>query len=413
MTAASDHGTKLSAACLRDACAQACPEVGIELAGAVNLPCRLPHQPAWHGWLESGRHAQLAYLSRDPAGRADPTRSNPWARSLLVFAQRYTAGWSPQDASGKVGARPGRPWTEGVARYARGLDYHQVLLAGIETVIARLAGEVPDLRAHPAVDTGPYLEREYAWLAGLGFFGKNTCLIHERLGSGLFLGVALTNAHVIGLPSGGVPASEPLWAVIPRGQKSRGSWRSGRDPDNLPHGSGLDASVASRCGRCRLCLDACPTGALDASFRLDATRCIATWTIEWRGQAPADRRYQQGGWVFGCDICQSVCPWNHKAAARGTGPPIRTEYSDLATHAEVDLSALVRVSEAEFRRRFRHTPLWRAHPGGMRRNCLTVAANTRQRELVEEVLRADRQHPDFELTALLKWAQEQVREAEP
>ena len=166
-----------------------------------------------------------------PTGRADPTRNNPWARSLLVFAQRYTDGLA-RGRSGTRFRRSGRDrrqsaWTSRVARYARGLDYHDVLLKDIKSVARGIEGRFPDWRRSPSTDTGPYLEREYAWLAGLGFLGKNTCLIHEKLGSGLFLGVALTNLDIDGLVSG-QPAGEPLYAVTPRRRPP--ATKGGRQP---------------------------------------------------------------------------------------------------------------------------------------------------------------------------------------
>ncbi|MHB8080281.1 MAG: epoxyqueuosine reductase, partial [Candidatus Krumholzibacteriia bacterium] len=281
-----------------------CPPRGIALAGAVALPCPLPHADAFHAWLADGRHAGLAYLARDPAARVEPTVQRPWARALLVFAQRYAAGWSPDDRSPWDGAAPGRPWTDGVARYARGRDYHDLLLADVKGVVDGLRRALGRFRAHAAVDTGPYLEREYAWLAGLGFIGRNRCLIHERLGSGLFLGVAAVGLAIDGLPAAGTPAAAPLWGEAPRAAAA-GARRDG------------GPAPASRCGSCRLCQAACPTGALDTPFTLDANRCLSTWTIEWRGRPPAGGEAAQGGRLFGCDICQAVCPWNPRAARAG------------------------------------------------------------------------------------------------
>jgi epoxyqueuosine reductase len=221
---------------------------------------------------------------------------------------------------------------------------------------------MPGLAAFPATDTGPYLEREYAWLAGLGFLGKNTCLIHEKLGSGLFLGVALTNLEIDGLPPGPEPQAEPLYALTPRRRRA---------PTRL---------LASHCGTCTACLEACPTNALLPEGGLDARRCISTWTIEWRGQAPPESRSAQGGLLFGCDICQSVCPWNQRAAERVAPTPVRDEYAPLPEHQELRLADLARMNDAEFRRRFRRTPLWRAHPEGMRRNAAVVQANLAAKE---------------------------------
>ncbi len=376
-----------TAARLAELLARECPPRRIDLAGAVALPRRLPHAAAWRDWLAGERHAGLAYLAREPEDRADPRRRHPWARSLLVVAQRYADGWAADDPRPRlgVGAVPPGPgdWLAGVSRYARGADYHDVLLADLRGLLDALAGALPGLRAHPAVDTGPYLEREWAWLAGLGFLGRNTCLIHEKLGSGLFLGIAVTNLEVEGLGEGPAaepaakaaaePAAEPLYGIVPRR-------RNRREAAGPLSGSARGSAPATRCGTCRLCLDACPTGALEAPHRLDARLCISTWTIEWRGAAPPGRRAEQGGLVFGCDICQAVCPWNRRAAGRDGPagwnlPPPRPEYEALPAHGELRLADLIDLDDDEFRRRFRRTPLWRAHPDGLRRNARLAAAN--------------------------------------
>ncbi len=374
--------------------AAACPDRRIDLAGALPLPIELPHAGVFRTWLATGRHAGLAYLARDPAERCDPSRHTPWARTLLVFAQRYTDGWPGDDPSPQDGAARGRPWTDGVARYARGLDYHDVLLEDVRSVLGALKAVFPGLRARPAVDTGPYLERELAWLAGLGFWGKNTCLIHERFGSGFFLAVAPTNLVVADLMLPGTPA--PLFAAV-GGERPR-------PPSPAP---------ASRCGRCTRCLDACPTGALRGPFELDAGLCIATWSIEWQGRAPAGRRGEQGGRLFGCDVCQAVCPWNQRAARRagGSAPP-RAVYRTLPEHGEIGLQELLGVPSDVFRRRFRRTPLWRAHPEGMRRNALVVAANTGRRELVRELHRLAMDDPDAEVRAVAGWALARLEQEE-
>ncbi|MCB1183643.1 DUF1730 domain-containing protein [bacterium] len=330
-----------------------CPGNRIDLAGAVALPCEQPHRARWRRWLEAGHHADLDYVTRDPARREDPTLANPWARTLLVFGQRYTDGWPAAPDLMQAQA----PWTERVARYARGRDYHDVLLGDIRQVLRGLEKALPGLAAFPSTDTGPYLEREYAWLAGLGFLGRNSCLIHEKLGSGLFLGVALTNLAVPDLGPADAPQAEPLYHLVRRRR---------REPLR---------TLASHCGSCTACLEACPTGALSLDGGLDARACISTWTIEWRGGTPPDRRREQGGLLFGCDLCQSVCPWNARAAERKFPSALRDEYRTLPAHAELDLADLAAITDDEFRRRFRRTPLWRAHPDGLRRNAAVVREN--------------------------------------
>lgn len=371
---------------LREILAQACRAHQVDLCGVVGLPRSLPHAAAWFDWLEAGKHGDLDYLLRAPHDRADPTRERPWARTLLVFGQRYTAGWAPQEE------RESDEWILGVARYARGLDYHNVLRGAIRRITGALRHELhrtgviaaeAELRAVDAVDAGPFLEREYAWLAGLGFFGKNTLLIHPQLGSGLFLGVALLELEVTGL------ADAPRPLIGPPA-------RSPSTPDGM----------ASLCGNCSLCQDHCPTGALDTPFVLDAHLCLATWSIEWQGRAPAAQRDRQGDQLFGCDICQQVCPWNHKALRRPVGEPPRADYDVLAEHAEVDLGDLIGMDAETFRERFRRTPLWRAHPEGMRRNALVVSANTGRRDLLPAIRAAADRDPDEYVREVARWALE-------
>ncbi len=336
--------------------AELCPDHRIDLAGAVALPCPLPHADRWRAFVAEDRHAGLEYLTRDPAGRLDPTLRTPWGRTLLVFAHRYTDGWPAAGVDPSAGARPdpgaGAPWIARVARYARGLDYHDVFLRDIKAVLQGLRRTWPRLRAHAATDTGPYLEREYAWLAGLGFLGRSTCLIHEKLGSGLFLGVALTNLQVADLPPAGTPATEPLYGSAARRRRA------------------IPVAPVTRCGSCTACIDACPTQALLPGGGMDARRCISTWTIEKRGELPPGS--DAGGLLFGCDVCQEVCPWNVLAAAHPAAAPPRAEYQPLPGHAELSLADLADLADDEFRRRMRRTPLWRAHPDGLRRNARRV-----------------------------------------
>ena len=330
---------------------------------------------AWRRWLDRGLDGELDYLRRTREERADPRRRNPWARSLLVFGQRYTDGW-PAPADDEA-----RGWVRGVARYAHGRDYHEVLLGAVKAVLAGLREAWPELRAHPAVDTGPYLERAWAERAGLGFVGKNTCLIHETLGSGFFLAVAPTSLEIDRWDA----APHPLYQLSERGALPR---------------PGTD-----RCGSCTRCLEACPTAAFPEPRVLDAGRCLSTWTIEWQGRAPAQERPAQGGRLFGCDVCQQVCPWNARAqrvAAERSAP--REAYRPLADHAQVGLAELIALDAARFRERFRRTPLWRAHPEGLRRNALVVAANTGRVDLLDEVRRVAREDPDARVREVAAWA---------
>lgn len=364
--------------------AELCPPQRIDLAGAVALPVELPHRDAWLAWIARGEHADLDYLARDPFGRADPTRRDPWIRTLLVFAQRYTDGWPADDPAPRSGLGAGGAWTDGVARYARGDDYHVVLRGAVDAVLEGLRASWPGFAGRSYVDTGPFLEREYALLAGLGFTGKNTCFIHESLGSGLFLAVAPTNLELVDLPP--PAAAAPLYAAAPR------------------RGAPLDPAAATRCGHCRRCLDACPTGALREPFRLDANLCISTWTIEWQGQTPPSGRAQQGGLLFGCDICQSVCPWNQRAV-RGAGIAAPHDaYAPLAAWRDLDLADLLDPDPRRFAARFRRSPLWRSHPEGLRRNVLVAAAGARRRDLLPRVREVAQADPDPLVREVAAWA---------
>ncbi len=297
---------------------------------------------------------------------------------MLVFGQRYTDGWPEEDQA---------TWLHGVARYARGLDYHDVFLKSVKGVLHELRTAHSGMVAFPATDTGPYLERDWAEQAGLGFVGKNTCLIHETLGSGLFLAVAPSNLTITDLET----APHPLYQVADRGS------RPGPDTD--------------RCGRCTHCLDACPTNAILEPRLLDAGRCLSTWTIEWHGRAPAGQRHQQGDHLFGCDICQQVCPWNGKALRKADQRPgPRAEYAPLADHQSLDWPALLTITSDTFRQRFRRTPLWRAHPAGLRRNALVVAANQGRTDLLPIVRRLAQEDDDPEVRDLAAWAVQQLED---
>lgn len=266
-------------------------ELGFDLVGVA------PIGPSEHGayyrrWLAEGRHGEMAYLAREDAVRArlDPASAWPDLRSAIVVAR----GYDPGDDGAAVDASRGA-----IARYARGRDYHKVLRKDLLELLGWLEGEVgrelPAARAY--VDTGPVLERELARRAGLGWFGRNTMLVHPRRGSFFFLASLLVELEL--------ERDAPF--------------------------------EATRCGTCAACVDACPTGALLGRDEIgapviDATRCIAYLTIEQKGPIPRELRPRIGNRVFGCDVCQEVCPFNRKFsepttapafAARGPGEPPR------------------------------------------------------------------------------------------
>jgi epoxyqueuosine reductase len=217
-----------------------------------------------------------------------------------------------------------------VSRYAWGADYHDVILGKLNQLAEWIQGQVEQRLAYRAyVDTGPLLERELAQQAGLGWIGKNTNLIHPRMGSYFFLGELLLALEL-----------EP------------------------------DAPFANdRCGSCTACLNACPTGALTAPRTLDARRCISYLTVEHREAIPEQTRPLIGDWVFGCDVCQEVCPWNRRFARPTREPAFRSR------RATLDLVEVLALDEDAFRSRFRETPVWRARRSGLLRNAAVVLGN--------------------------------------
>jgi len=297
--------------------------MGFDLVG-VTHPAPSTHFAFYTDYLARGYHGKMAYLAR-PDGvekRANPRRLMPRARSIVAVGMNYYTGRSP----------PTKGLRGRVARYAWGADYHAVLTERLHQLAAWIAERVGQPVAHRVyVDTGPLLERELAQRAGLGWIGKNTCLIHPHLGSYLFLGELLLDLEL-----------EP-------------------DPP----------FAADRCGTCTACLDACPTGALVAPNTLDARRCISYLTIEHRGSIPAELRPSLGDWVFGCDVCQQVCPWNLRFARPTREPAFAPRPGQVAP----DLIELLALDDAGFRARFRDTPLWRARRGGLARNAAAVLGN--------------------------------------
>jgi epoxyqueuosine reductase len=259
-------------------------------------------------------------MRRHAAARRHPASVLPEVRSVVMVGMSY----APQ----APGLQP-RGLTR-IARYALGADYHDVLRQRLNQLLAWVQGEVPGCRGRGVVDTAPLLERDFARRAGLGWFGKNTMLLDKRRGSYFFLGALLLDL--------------------------------GLKPDP-PH-------QASHCGTCTACLDACPTQAFVAPGLLDSRRCLSYLTIELKGSVPEAMRPAMRDWLFGCDVCQEVCPWNRKAPP-ATEPALRPRPDLLA----VDPLEVLALSEDEFRRRFRATALWRTRRRGLLRNAALILGN--------------------------------------
>jgi len=328
----------------------------------VARPGTSEHGAFFRRWLAEGFAGGMGYLAREESlvRRMEPTRSLPEARSVIVVADHY----DPIDAPGV----PDDPSRAVVARYARGRDYHQVLLNKLEELRDWLTSQSGQEGHRCYVDTGPLLERELARRAGLGWFGRNTMLIHPRRGSYFFLGVLLTSVDL-----------EP-------------------DPP----------FEADHCGSCTACLDACPTGALlgrddRGAPVMDARLCISYLTIENRGSIPEALRPPMGNRVFGCDICQEVCPWTGKFAAEQEGDP---EYRARAWPADragtlplpdlrgpklVDFTRrILAMSGKEYRRVFRDSPLSRPGRKGMLRNLCVALGNWGEAEALPVLAEAAR-----------------------
>lgn len=293
--------------------------VGFDLC-RVAPAVQAPHAEAFHAWLREGGHGSMAWMARDPERRADPRRVLPDARSVVVLALNYWQGAPPA-------TRPGEPAVGRVARYAWGDDYHDLIGDGLRTLDAFLAAHGGAQKSY--VDTGPVLERDVAALAGIGWHGKSTMLLHPRLGTWFFLAAILTTLEL--------PSDDPL-------------------PD--------------RCGSCTRCIAACPTNAITAAHHLDARRCISYLTIENKGPIPEEFRAAMGDRIYGCDDCLDACPWNRFAAvsreATFAARPHTTAWP---------LRDFLALDDDAFRKLFRNSPIKRIKRRGFLRNVCVALGN--------------------------------------
>ena len=271
-------------------------------------------------WIEAGYAGEMSYISDRIDAYRHPAGVLSGVRSIIVLAMPYSAANSDPQQQQQLTGR--------IARYAHsGVDYHDLLHPKLKQLCNQIRMAVPGSHSRGVVDTAPLMEREVAQLAGLGWRGKNTLLLNQQLGSYFMLACLLTDLDL---------------------------------PADLPHES-------AHCGTCTACLDACPTSAFPAPGVLDASRCISYLTIEHRGRIPLDLRDGIGNWLFGCDVCQEVCPWNRR--------PSRASSIAENPMDHLALESLFDLTEEQFRKRFRATPLWRVRRRGILRNAAIVLGN--------------------------------------
>ena len=346
-----------------------CEQHGLTPCGVVAAQRDPAVEHSYRAWLEAGRHGSMAYLERHAPFKADPEALLPGCRTVLVVALGYyqTPGrpWTgteqepPSDAAGAAGR---------IAQYAWGRDYHKLLRSRLRALARGLAEQFPEAEFRAGVDATPLLETHYAVAAGVGFRGKHTLAINAEHGSWFFIGELLTTLVI------------------------------GEGPKPAP----------KRCGTgCTFCIDVCPTKAIVAPYQLDARRCISYLTIEHRGPVPEELRPAVGDWLFGCDLCQEVCPWTVRAQA--------TPEPDLLTWRAGDTQALAPLlalrDHDDLTARFAGSPLMRAGRDRLVRNACTVAGNRHARELLPQ-LRSLMQDPDRGVAEHARWAVAQITAAE-
>jgi epoxyqueuosine reductase len=303
--------------------------LGFDLVGIARADA-LRYADYFRTWLDDGRAGEMAYLARRVDERTEPANYLPGAVSAVCVAMNYYAPLEPVPQA--EAARHGR-----VARYALGDDYHELIKPRLYDLADWLRETIPGARTRAAVDTAPVMERELAARAGVGWVGKNTCVINPQVGSWLLLGEVLTTA-------------------------------------DLPP----DDAVADHCGSCTRCLDACPTGAITAPYQLDARRCISYLTIEHIGSdIPEELRARMGDWLYGCDVCQDVCPHNRKAPPT-TDPALQPRFKT----GSLDAAEVLAWTPDDYRDKLRGSAMRRVKLPVLQRNAQIVAANLGARQVV-------------------------------
>ncbi len=370
-------------------------ELGFDLVGIAPADMA-PHAHEYAEWVAGGLMGEMAYLSRDPDRRSDPRQVLPGAQSVIVVGlSHYTL-----ELTDDVKHDPSRGL---IARYAWGVDYHEVMTPRLRE-LAQFVQEETGARYKVYVDTGPVLERDWALAAGLGFIGKNTCLIHPRMGSWLFLGVVITDVDLEIDQPPSLRAAQRRSNLMP----DQTEIASSQPFDSATLRSGTLLAIPEGrfavtahigCGRCTRCLTACPTNAFPQPYVLDARRCISYLTIELKGSIPIELRPLLGNHIFGCDICQDVCPWPTRFA-RPTKE--RAFYPIDVERAAPKLIDLAQLSEEQFKRRFAGTPILRAKRRGLLRNVAVALGNWGSDE-AREVLEILANDPDPIVSEHARW----------
>jgi epoxyqueuosine reductase len=358
--------------------AETAQTLGFDLCGVARAS-EFPELQKMNDWLARGYAGEMKYL-HDPR-RADLQAAMHGVQSVIVCAINYNSPepYSTELAQGESTTHDSpRGW---ISRYAWGSDYHEVLWEKLNTLVTRMRERFAEpFEARASADTGPIQERVLAKHAGLGWIGKNTLLLNQRMGSWLFLGTILTNLELA-----------PTVAV-----------RESLPPD--------------LCGSCTRCIDACPTDALVDPYLMDARRCIAYLTIELRGPIPEEFREPMGSHVFGCDICQDVCPWNRKSPRTGQPefqPRKPADSSESLFHPPLEW--LASLSEEEYREVFRGSAMKRAKWKGIIRNTLNAIGNTNTRrrtpegERLCEILEGFIQNEDDVISDSARWALSRIK----
>ena len=333
-------------------------------------------------WLERGYHGDMNYLKTHFELKRDPTRLLPHAKAAIVVAVSYFPHPAP------VEDWPLQSESLQLARYAQGRDYHHFLKAKMDRVALRLEEKFPSDSFVTFTDSGPVLERDLARRAGLGWVGKNTCLIDRKEGSMFFLSEIYTTIDPQRL-SPSTKTNSVADPAIDSQASSLADSLADSVADPVAHSNQNSSSfqmVPDHCGTCTRCIDACPTGALVAPRELDARKCISYLTIEAKSIPPPDLREKIGDWFFGCDICQTVCPWNLKTHGRDalSRKNYRTDNEERSRLVE-DLRFLLASPFRKLERAFAGTALLRASGVGLKRNALIVCANMRVVELLPVV----------------------------